>query len=161
MLRLKATADEMTLAENFLSTVPVSFTYDGLPFADNFTGSSGDFVSKDGKTRVTFPFDTFEDSAAVEWVPRFSAAGNQPTAQIRDIYALDRRSQSGQILPSIHNASPQRQAIRDRSNSPFGGSRNSPSPPKIAWHNVDSGTRRPRRSYRRTFPPRRSSRRSL
>ena len=89
MLKLKATADEMTLAQDFLSTVPVSFTYDGLPFADSFTGASGDFVSKDGKVRVTFPFITFEDSAAVEWVPRFSAVGNQPTAQIRNIYALD------------------------------------------------------------------------
>ncbi len=90
MFKLKATPIELQLAGDFLQgKAPLSFTYDGIPFPEGFTCEKGICASADGKLKFSFPYETYEDSAAVEWLPRFDCIGEEKTAQIKDVQALD------------------------------------------------------------------------
>ena len=90
MFRMYAEEPEKQAARTFIDTArPVSFTYDGLPFPQNFSGENGRWTAADGRLICEFPFVFREEEAAVEWLPRFTNAGAENTAQIRDVCALD------------------------------------------------------------------------
>lgn len=89
MYELKATAAECERALRFAqSAVPVSFFYGGVPFPQGFDGADGSYTAKDTGLTCSFPFTVYEESAAVEWLPVFSA-GKTVTGQVRQVCALD------------------------------------------------------------------------
>lgn len=89
MFKMKATAEEIKLAKEFMQTVPVSFEYGDTKFPQDFLQKDGAFVSADGKLKCEIPFTTFADSAAVEWLPRFTSVADENTKQIKNVLALD------------------------------------------------------------------------
>jgi len=89
MFKLKATAEELEIAKKFMGAIPASFSYDDVPFPKGFNGENGVYVSEDGVLKCEMPFVTYENSAAVEWLPRFSCIGNGKTGQVKDVLALD------------------------------------------------------------------------
>ena len=90
MFKILATSKEKQLAQTFANNaIPVSFTYDSVPFPEGFCFSEDRYTAIDGSLVCEFPFTFRQEEAAVEWLPRFTNPGNTNTAQIRDVCALD------------------------------------------------------------------------
>ena len=90
MFRIFATGTEKQMAQAFVNTViPVSFTYDSVPFPKGFSFSNDRYIAADGRLVCEFPFTFRQEEAAVEWLPRFTNQGNANTSQIKDVCALD------------------------------------------------------------------------